>query len=899
MQEPIEEDRVFGQIVLKKGFVTQEQLQAALREKFEAAREGKSVRLGEILLKHGFLTFENLTQALEILKSAAVLECARCGTHALVLEYDAMKSYGCAKCTGKLKRGDAAPPSMPSQIFDSQRLPAEVVKAAEDPKNVFGKYVLLKLLGKGGMGAVYKAYDTALKRTVALKQLLGTEEEDLKRFMREAQTAAALVHPNICQVYEVGSIGGRHYIAMQYIDGNDLLHSKLSIRRALEVIKTIALALEAAHARGIVHRDIKPQNIMIDSQGKAFLLDFGLARAVRQDDKITVTGTVMGTPAFMSPEQAQGRPVDRRSDVYSLGATLYHAVTGRPPFHGETPLDTLRLVVDQDPVPPRQLNPKLQKEVELIILKAMQKDPMHRYASARDLAADIERYLKGENVLARGTTVVSVITRRAKKHRNVILSVVSTAVLAAVGVGIWVAAASSGRAREIQKLTEEAEKAFLQQRWGEAKAKYHALLKLDPENAVAREREQTCSRNLEQIEQDRIRAEAEAKKREQEAREAREREERERKMREAAQPLFDEGQAALEEAWRDFYRKGVNLETTRARLKTAVEKFSAAIDRYPSFHEAYHARGKARALLGHGEAAEQDLTRAIELFPSFLAAYRDRGMLYITRYVDVLNKMGWQSREAVDAAEPYRIKAVKDLEQLARLGAKEKEIRFVNALIAYAKGDSALCVQLCDPMLAEDPANEEVYKLRGDAYHRLFVSDPAETGMEWARRALQDYARALDLRVNFVDAYKMRAVLHYRLNDQEAALADLKAALAIAPADSSVHMMLGLWYSHMRNQDQALRHLNEAIRLGEDSVHVFNARGALYLEQKRFAEALEDFNRAVTLNPNHIPAVYHRGVAYYYLGRYEEAVPDLEKAMPHLPAQRERIQAILNQIRRR
>jgi serine/threonine-protein kinase len=263
-----------------------------------------------------------------------------------------------------------------------------------------GKYVAVLAVGKGGMGTVYRGWDTALRRWVALKVLTaGVTGDDVARFWREAQTVAVLRHPGIVNVYDVFSDGGRHVIAMDYIEGGSLAGRRLAPREAARLVAEVARALEHAHAHGVIHRDIKPHNILLDTAGRPFLTDFGLAKHIQSASNSWTAGTVVGTPMYMSPEQAQGfsEQVDARSDVYMLGAVLYEALTGRPPFLGLDAYDTLRRVVDDRVTPPSRLNPEVPPAIEAVTLRCLEKDREKRYGSARELAEGLDR------VLAEGT----------------------------------------------------------------------------------------------------------------------------------------------------------------------------------------------------------------------------------------------------------------------------------------------------------------------------------------------------------------------------------------------------------------------------------------------------------------------------------------------------------------
>jgi hypothetical protein len=272
---------------------------------------------------------------------------------------------------------------------------------------LFGKFALLAELGRGGFGVVYKAWQADLQRIVALKFLHSDGDDSSERFTREARIAANLTHPNIAAIYEVGNHEGKLYITMQFVDGITVNKSDLSIRDAANVIRDAALAVDYAHARYIIHRDIKPHNIMLtrgepsgtspgDLCRRVYVMDFGLARSVSKGSTLTTDGQILGTPAFMSPEQAQGLPCDARSDVYSLGATLYSMVAKRPPFEANTPVQVLMLVATGTPRPPSEFNPEIDKNLESIILKAMECHPENRYPTAARLAADLTRWLQGE-----------------------------------------------------------------------------------------------------------------------------------------------------------------------------------------------------------------------------------------------------------------------------------------------------------------------------------------------------------------------------------------------------------------------------------------------------------------------------------------------------------------------
>lgn len=294
----------------------------------------------------------------------------------------------------------------------------------------FGGYELLEEIGRGGMGVVYRARQKSLDRIVALKMILRGNDaspEDLARFRAEAESAAQLHHPNLVNVYEVGESDGRPFFSMKFVEGTTLAKrltvGPLSSRSAAEMLAPICRAIADAHRHGVLHRDLKPSNVLMDNEGRSYVTDFGLAKRVGSDltssdrdaaarASLTLTGAILGTPGYMAPEQAAGErgQVSAATDIYALGAILYAMLTGRPPFQAASVVDTVLMVREQDPLPPRMLNPKADADLEMICLKCLQKPADLRYASADALADDLEAYLKSEPISARSTQLSQIIS---------------------------------------------------------------------------------------------------------------------------------------------------------------------------------------------------------------------------------------------------------------------------------------------------------------------------------------------------------------------------------------------------------------------------------------------------------------------------------------------------------
>jgi len=383
-----EDDTWIGQLLVEAGSVTEAQVKQALAIQADCAAKKTAVpRLGEILLEKGVISFAVLQAALQRQSKLIHLACSACGARYAAEQAQPGKVYLCEKCASPLSSGSRIPAAQPA-------VPPEVDKAAENPQNMVGKYILVSSIGKGSMGAVYKAWDRGLRRWVAMKVLLATNDQNLVlRFRREAETAAAIQHPNIVPIYDVGESNGRPYLVMKFVEGSTLVGMSLTVEQAASITLQAARGVAYAHEKGVVHRDLKPGNVMVDNAGHVYVMDFGLAKDLFQGIGLTAPGTVMGTPSYMPPEQASGRnqEIDRSSDVYSLGAILYELLTGRPPFQSERGvMDTIRQVLESPVVPPSKLRRDTPADIERIILKALEKEKGNRYPSAVQFVKALE-----------------------------------------------------------------------------------------------------------------------------------------------------------------------------------------------------------------------------------------------------------------------------------------------------------------------------------------------------------------------------------------------------------------------------------------------------------------------------------------------------------------------------
>jgi serine/threonine-protein kinase len=672
---------------------------------------------------------------------------------------------------------------------------------------------LHEVLGRGGMGVVYKARHLRLNREVAVKMLLTgahAAPEDRERFLREAGAAAGLRHPNIVQVYDMGDKDGQPYFTMEFVEGGNLAGRLAGIpqppRPSAELLATLADAVEAAHRSGIVHRDLKPSNVLLTVDGMPKISDFGLARRMEGESGLTWTGIVIGTPSYMAPEQAEAKPLawGPAVDIYSLGAVLYELLTGRPPFRAETATETVCQVITQDPVPPSRLNGKVPRDLETICLKCLHKEPRLRYDGAAALAADLRRFLAGEAIAAKQDGRLARLIRRVRR-RPVLSAAVGVGSLVAVallGGGFWLISdrATVARKAESDRLaTEQAAaddlrdmaRSLKQSSWSEAR--------------IALERAKGRLGNQGSAE---------------------------------TRSLLDRGVRDLEFAAR---MEAIHLEFA---LRQQGSNFPLPDE--PPYETAFRESGIGK--VGDDPGAVADQVRASNIRDALVATldhwsgctkdpHRKEWVLAVARKADP-GSTGWRDR----ARDPV---------------VRTDEAALVGVIEAAQVADESVSLLLSLDMQLDARDEERLPFLTriqqahpGDFWINLALANVV--GRENNLEAVRYYQAAVSIRPQLAFGHDNLGRALLRAGRTEEAIVSLRQAVDLEPTSIKGHRLLVDNLSRLGLYDEAIDRLVIAIRLNPAQV-ILRSDLARILEAKgRHAEALDQVRQAVALEPRNM-----------------------------------------------
>ncbi|MCI0657726.1 MAG: tetratricopeptide repeat protein, partial [Acidobacteria bacterium] len=718
-----------------------------------------------------------------------------------------------------------------------------------------GRYDIHSKLGEGTTAIVYRAFDRELRRPVALKVLrkaAGFSATARQRFNQEAQVMAALTHSNLITLYDAGEQQEDFYLALELVDGrplNEFLEGEHRDHRFLvQLLEKAARGVAAAHEKGIVHRDLKPGNILVTASGEPKVGDFGLAHVDGLNSKLTRTGAALGTPLYMAPEQVEGRSreVTPATDVYALGAILYEMILKRPPHAGETIKELYEHIVQDDPVRPRMVDTKLSRELETIVLKAMEKTPGRRYPHAGALAEDLHRYLSDEPIDARPLPRTLRLWRKATRYRAILIPCVVIVILL-TAMATWSSARSSARTR---KALAEALSRENEGRFAEARALFEAAFNEDRSNMEAQE-------GLARVEAFLALAKQEGDTRDHSEKAV-------LALLEAARPEFERILASV-------YDPKAADELLQKRLENARAMIQGAVEKAPRLAPGHFRLARLWEIAGHEGRAESAMRKAIELDPNFAAAHYQLGRILVTRaYRLILENDPEQSTGTPAEARKLLHQAAGELQRaLNQNGGFEIPLHreIAHALLAYIAGDSQKVHDICRSGMksySSELGREEFCWLEG------LVSTGAAQ--------LKLFTDALELRPKWPMARLGRAMTRAP-GDIYGALGDCSQVLRMCPEDPTARLVSGVLHVQAGQLDQGIADLNSALALKPD-----NVLGCYHLaEAKRRKGDLEGAIAAATkcieLNPQHANAYHSRGLTRMAKGDHEGAIADYSRAI--------------------
>jgi tetratricopeptide (TPR) repeat protein len=773
-------------------------------------------------------------------------------------------------------------------LADRSARPSERARAADR----IGGYRLVRELARGGMGVVYHAHSLSLDRPVALKVMrdaLAPDPEDVERFLLEARAAARLRHPGIVGVHEVGQDEGRWFIAMDLVEGESLKarvlrDGPLPAREAAKVALGLARALAYAHERSILHRDVKPANVLLGEDGAPLLTDFGLAKDVgagREERGLTATGMAVGTPAYMPPEQAEGDAsrVDRRADVYGAGATLFEMLVGRAPFGGKTALSVLEAVINQAPPRPSAARPDLDRDLETICLTCLEKDPARRYGSADALADDLEAYLAHRPIRARPVGPLGRAARWARRHpvaAGTLCVVALLALTSGVGAWAWQAGLARARAEDLARRRAGLERVLERHDAGDPAADLvRAAASEDAALVVA-----VLGPRLEALADD-LRALGRAL-----YLEAGSPDEGER----AAGLSPVEGLAGAVDAW----VAGAVSPAQAAALRAAEERLARRAARGtalqpPTFAELVTAR--ASEALGPRLLAADAVCVA-------LGRAGPGAVLPLARYLDALHdgeRAVAPAQALCETGDPRGQEAV--LRALRRLGERGPSAAPLRRALERVRADVTLAGDGARAHLERAQARLDKDDLAGaiDDATRALALEP-DLGAAWTLRArarlrerrgaegaLEDARRAVELAPEDEEAWLALGNAHRRRHHVQEALAAFERAVEVAPESA--------WALHARAQGRLAAHdragarddAERAVELAPRDAKVRVGRAFVRVRLRDLTGALADLDDALELDPAYASAHADRGVLRYHQGKLEEAFADLTRAIELAP----------------
>jgi tetratricopeptide (TPR) repeat protein/tRNA A-37 threonylcarbamoyl transferase component Bud32 len=774
-----------------------------------------------------------------------------------------------AEFVANLSGGGTEPPSAPPEGSPAARGPSGAARPA-----VAG-YEILAELGRGGMGVVYKARQLRLNRLVALKMVLAGAHaggQQLARFHAEAEAVAQLQHPNIVQIFEVGEHEGLPFFSLEFVDGGSLAQ-KLGgkprpPREAAGVVELLALAMAEAHQHGIIHRDLKPANVLLTADGLPKLTDFGLAKRLEGDSELTKSGTIMGSPSYMSPEQARGEQdrIGPLSDLYGLGAILYELLTGRPPFVGTSMLETLYQVRHEEPVPPSRFQPKVPRDLETICLKCLQKEPANRYVGCEALAEDLHRFLIGEPIRARPVGRGERLWRWCRRNpRTAALSGAIGVLLCAVAVSLTVIGVRvSGEQRAVAETRKVAGQRLEQATAAIASGDYRQAQDIlqRPDPLLMSSAGLGDVRTQWDTLRDQVDVYAQF-----------------RRLLDDARFACRFGSVSEKQRGRELCRQLLELYD---EIEQRTGRAAAGLPPLDERQQQLFKEDVFEALLT-AALVEQDLAGSADPAARQQAARQAIDWLNLaeqvvpqSRALHVHRASFWEQLGDGPASKA-------DTDQAAAIKPTSAVDRFWHGFAEHARGEGSL--KQGDRKAAEEQLRAAIadyaafLQLRPDHYWGYFNWANCHVLLGDLHDALVGFTACIRLRPDFPWPYNNRGTAHLRLGELDQAVEDYSTALDRNSQYAEAYANRGTTYRAEGKLDLALSDLTRAVELDPDRAESYAERAEIYRSGKQYAEAIQDYTRLAALSGNKGLPYMKRAEMYRALKRTEEAIQDYDRVI--------------------